>query len=268
MDQWRYRHRPNPKAGIIARVEDFGIEPSAKTEGDECSSPRDSFGRPLLKSSEDDIFAEVPRKGSNMTATDTIGDNQPTARPPTFVPKAFTWSTITAGPKTKEEAEESRAREARGKAVYEELMRHPANQKRAAYQSLKFDPPTFALKGQTTSQHVQPAAIESRPQRTPEEEQAYQDEVYADLHGPQALLKRKREEQQERENPGSSKSKRLYQPALQNGWKITVEDAEDFLEFCDTLLANRMAKWEQDENGALLPILKKAKPDEEKKKDA
>lgn len=101
MDQWRYRHRPNPKAGIIARVEDFGIEPSAKTEGDECSSPRDSFGRPLLKSSEDDIFAEVPRKGSNMTATDTIGDNQPTARPPTFVPKAFTWSTITAGPKVR-----------------------------------------------------------------------------------------------------------------------------------------------------------------------
>lgn len=256
MDRGGYR----PQASIT-RV-DCGREPTAKA--DECSSHLDDFGRPLLKSSEDDIMAVVPRKGSDRTAIDIIRDGQPTARPSTFVPRAFAWSTTTAGPKTKEETEELRAQVAREKAVYDELMRHPANQKRTAYQSLKFDPPAFALKGQ----YAQPASVDSRPQRTPEEEQAYQDEVYADLHGPQALLKRKREEQQERENPGSSKSKRLYQPALENGWKISVEDAEDFLEFCDTLLANRMAKWEQDENGALLPILKKAKPEEEKKEDA
>lgn len=266
MDQGSYRPRPNPQAGIT-RI-DFGNKPTAETEGDECSSPCNGFDRPLLKSSEDDIITEVPRKWSNRTAIDIIRDSQATAKSSTYVPKAFiNWSTITAGPKTKEEADKSKARAAREKAAYDELMRHPANQKRTKYQSLKFDPPTFALKGQTMGQYVQPDIV-SRPKRTPEEEQAYQDEVYADLHGPQALLKRKREEQQERENPGSSKSKRLHQTALANGWKITVEEAEDFLEFCDTMLADRMAKWEQDENGALLPILKKAKPEEEKKEDA
>ena len=90
-------------------------------------------------------------------------------------------------------------------------MRHPANQKRTKYQSLKFDPPTFALKGQMMSQYVQPDIV-SRPKRTPEEEQAYQDEVYADLHGPQALLKRKREEGQPAAAPGPGRTPLSYEP--------------------------------------------------------
>ena len=91
MDRGGYR----PQASIT-RV-DCGIEPTAKA--DECSSHLDDFGRPLLKSSEDDIMAVVPRKGSDRTAIDIIRDGQPTARPSTFVPRAFAWSTTTAGPK-------------------------------------------------------------------------------------------------------------------------------------------------------------------------
>lgn len=98
MDMGSYRPRPNPQAGITRIV--FGNKPTAETEGEECSSPCDGFGRPLLMSSEDDIITEVPRKGSNRTAIDIIRDSQATAKSSTYVPKAFVnWSTITAGPK-------------------------------------------------------------------------------------------------------------------------------------------------------------------------